>query len=149
MKRLRRLLGLSASDRCLLIKAFVLIGIIRLGLLALPFRVVLQFLETISQPAIKSGQSTSHASVRKIAWAVKVISRSMPGKVKCLARALTTQTLMNWQGHSCEFRIGVAKSNGGTLEAHAWVEYQGQVVIGNLQDLSRFIPLPSLKGVKL
>jgi hypothetical protein len=149
MKRLHRLLNLSASDRCLLIQAFVLIGIIRLGLLALPFRTLLQFLEKINQPTLKSGQFTGQASVRKIVWVVNVISRYMPGQVKCLARALTTQVLMSWQGHSSELQIGVAKSNSGTLEAHAWVEHQGHVVIGNLQDLSHFIPLPSLKGVKL
>jgi hypothetical protein len=30
------------------------------------------------------------------------------------------------------------------LEAHAWLELQGYVVIGLLPDLNRFIPMPSL-----
>lgn len=93
-------------------------------------------------------QVTNLVSVCKIAWAVNAVSRYMPG-VKCLARALTTQVLMSRYGHSCELRIGVAKGEKGTLEAHAWIEHQGRVVMGYLADLSRFIPLPSLQGVKL
>ncbi|NET54236.1 MAG: lasso peptide biosynthesis B2 protein, partial [Merismopedia sp. SIO2A8] len=66
--------------------------------------------------------------------------------VKCLARALTTQVFMSRQGYSPQLRIGVAKGEGGQLEAHAWVESQGQVVIGYLGNLSYFTPLPSLEG---
>lgn len=35
------------------------------------------------------------------------------------------------------------------LKAHAWIEYQGFVIIGNLDDLRRFIPLPSLEGIRI
>ncbi len=73
----------------------------------------------------------------------------MPGGAKCLARALTTQVLLNRQGYLPDLRIGVAKATAGQLEAHAWVEYQGRIVIGQLNDLSRYLPLPSFEGVKL
>jgi hypothetical protein len=73
----------------------------------------------------------------------------MPGGAKCLARALTTQVLLNRQGYLPDLRIGVAKATAGQLEAHAWIEYQGQVVMGHLNDLARYLPLPSLEGVKL
>jgi hypothetical protein len=92
--------------------------------------------------------ATGTDSVRKIIWAVEISSRWMPGGAKCLARALTTQVLLNQCGYTPNLRIGVAKSVNGTLEAHAWIEYQGHVVMGNLRDLSRFIPLPSLEGFK-
>ena len=46
----------------------------------------------------------------------------MPGGAKCLAKALTTQVLMERRGHQCEFKLGVAKNEQGELEAHAWIE---------------------------
>jgi hypothetical protein len=52
--------------------------------------------------------------------------------------------LLNWYGYASELRIGVAKGEQGELEAHAWVEYQGKVIIGGLSTLSRYVPLPSL-----
>jgi hypothetical protein len=73
----------------------------------------------------------------------------MPSGAKCLARALVCQVLMARRGYSPELRIGVAKSQEGTLEAHAWIESQGQVVIGDLKELPRFTQLPSLPGNKI
>ncbi len=147
MRRVRNFLRLSAGDRYFLIKTLVLLIAIRLGLSLLRFNTLLKLVTKISQPDERS-LSTSKVTVGKIVWAVNASTRYVPG-VKCLARALTTQVLMNQYGQSPELRIGVAKGETGKLEAHAWIEYQGWVVMGNLQDLSRYMPLPSLEGVKL
>ncbi|QDL09337.1 lasso peptide biosynthesis B2 protein [Brasilonema octagenarum UFV-E1] len=151
MKQLRNFLKLSGSDHSLLAITFILLGAIRLGLFFLAFRNLLKLLQKINQQNIRFPCSTqkSQISVGKIVWAVNVATRYTPGGAKCLARALTTQFLMNRYHYSSELRIGVAKEQGGQLEAHAWIEYQGWVAIGNLPDLSRFIPMPSLEGVKL
>ncbi|KAB8330904.1 lasso peptide biosynthesis B2 protein [Scytonema tolypothrichoides VB-61278] len=151
MKQLRNFLKLSGSDRYLLAITFILLGAIRLGLFFLAFRNLLKLLQKINKPNIRFPFEIqkSQISVGKIVWAVNVATRYMPGGAKCLARALTTHFFMNRYHYSSELRIGVAKEQGGQLEAHAWIEYEGRVAIGNLPDLSRFIPLPSLEGVKL
>lgn len=150
MKKMRNFLNLTQSDRQLLAITFVLITAIRLGLFFLVFRDLWKLLQKISKSNILSSlQDKNRISVSKIVWAVNAASRHTPGGVKCLARALTAQVLMNYHGHSPELRLGVAKQESGKLEAHAWLEYQGKVTIGYLPDLSRFMPLPSLKGVKL
>jgi hypothetical protein len=144
--RLFNFFRMGVGDRQLLIMTLVILATMRLGLWLMPFRTLLKVLAKISQQSEQ--QTTNQVSVGKIAWAVNAVSRYMPG-VKCLARALTTQVLMSRYGHSCELRLGVAKGEKGTIKAHAWIEYQGLIVIGNLTDLSRFMPLPSLEGVKL
>ncbi len=147
---LRNLFRLTGSDRNLIAIAFVLLGVIKLGLLLLRFGNLLKLLHHISNLNFYLPTSPENQiSISKIVWAVNVATRYMPGSAKCLARALTTQLLMNSYGYHPELRIGVAKGEGGTLEAHAWIEYQGQVAIGYLTDLSRFIPLPSFEGAKL
>ncbi|TBR60387.1 hypothetical protein B4U84_05815 [Westiellopsis prolifica IICB1] len=143
MRLLFKFLKFDAGDRHLLIMTLILLAAMRLGLWLLPFRTLLKLL-----PRISGSQVTQQVSVGKISWAVKTVSRYIPG-VKCLARALTTQVLMNRNGHSCELRIGVAKGEKGILEAHAWIEHEGLIVMGYLGDLSRFMPLPSLEGLKL
>lgn len=149
MRRLRSFFKLNRGEQHLLLITFILLAAIRLGLWLLPFRNLLKILQKISKPDFLLPEDKSQISASKIVWAVNVASRFMPGTVKCLARALSTQVLMTYHGYSPELRIGVAKKEGGELEAHAWIEYQGRVAIGNLPDLSRFIPLPSLQGVKL
>jgi hypothetical protein len=147
MRQLRNFLNLTTGDRLLLLSTLVLLAILRLGLWLLPFKTLLALLPRLSQ--ITFTPNLSHPILlNKVIWAVNVSSRYMPGGVKCLARALTTKVLLDRLEHPPELRIGVAKGDQGTLEAHAWVEYQGQIIIGNLRDLSRFVPLPAFQGVR-
>lgn len=148
MKRLRNFLKMGNRARVLLLAASILLTGVRLGLLLLPFRNLIKLVTRISEGFLHS-YAANKVSLGQIVWAVNVVTRYMPGGAKCLARALTTQILMNWCGYKPELRIGVARSETGTFEAHAWVEYQGRVVMGYLQDLPRFVPLPSLEGVKI
>ncbi|MBW4516109.1 MAG: lasso peptide biosynthesis B2 protein [Timaviella obliquedivisa GSE-PSE-MK23-08B] len=144
---------MSGSDRLHLLNAFLLLSLIRLSLWLLPFRLVLKLVQRLSNPLQISQKGGSPVSpdypISHIVWRVNVSSQYMPGGAKCLARALTTQVLLHRQGYLPDLRIGVAKAAAGQLEAHAWVEYQGRVVIGQLKDLARYLPLPSLEGVKL
>jgi hypothetical protein len=71
----------------------------------------------------------------------------MPGTVKCLARALTVKVLLARSNCDSKLIIGVAKNPLQQLEAHAWVEVQERVVIGQIHDLDRFTPLPTLPKV--
>jgi Transglutaminase-like superfamily len=141
LNKLKTLARLSPSDRLLLSIALILLMGIRLGLWLLPFQVLLQRLTQLSQQVARlRGQQVSIAS---IIWTVNTVSRYFIPGSKCLARALTTQILLNWQGYPSDFRIGVAKGEKGQLEAHAWVEVQGQVVMGYLSDLTRYTLLPA------
>lgn len=79
--------------------------------------------------------------VTLLVWAVER-SASLPlGQMKCLGRALVTQTLLSVFGYSSQVCFGVAKENAHQIEAHAWVEYQGRIIIGQLPNINRFHPL--------
>ena len=80
-------------------------------------------------------------------------------QAKCLSRALTLYLLMKWCGYEATLHIGVAKANTNipasesdgqptTIEAHAWIEHSGQVVLGQIRDLDRFTLLPSIEQMK-
>lgn len=145
MRRLHKFVHLTKRDRRLLVSAALLLGTIRLGLWLLPFQTLRHLLAGITQTPDKL-QKTDRVCVDKVVWAVAVASRYMPGGVKCLARALATQVLLGQRGLRAQLHIGVAKSEAGQLEAHAWVESQGKVVIGGLKDLGRYTRLPTLEA---
>lgn len=145
MKLLLKAVRMPMHDRILLIKTFVLLGMVRFGLWLLPFRILQRVLERLScNPNLTPAASIRASVVNKIVWAIDISSRWMPGEVKCLARALTAEVLIRRRGYSPDLRIGVAKDENNHLEAHAWLELQGYVVIGLLPDLQRFVPMPSL-----
>ncbi|MGF1524564.1 MAG: lasso peptide biosynthesis B2 protein [Leptolyngbyaceae cyanobacterium] len=156
-RQLAKLKHLRQRDLSLLAIAFFLLNLIRLGLWLMPFRVLCSLLRRISQLAKPSGtenckavQHPQHSRrVTKLVWAIQVAGRYSPGGAKCLARALATQVLMDWHHYRSELRIGVDKTSAGEFRAHAWIEYRGRVIVGNLKDLSQFTPLLAHQGSEL
>lgn len=150
MSPVLKFLRLQSCDRTLLIKTYVLLGLVRLGLWLLPFKILQKWLVNFHHPPAYYQTPTlrkiSRRTVGKVVWAVNTSSRFMPGHVKCLARALVTQVLICRRGYEPELKIGVAKAEDHSLEAHAWVELQGQVIMGFVKDLSRFTPMPSFES---
>ena len=80
----------------------------------------------------------------RIAWAIRVVSRYLPGTMNCLVQALAAQTMLARWGYASHLRIGVAKDEGGQLKAHAWVECEGKIVIGGV-GMSQYTALPYLE----
>jgi hypothetical protein len=70
-----------------------------------------------------------------------VASNALPVETTCLPRALAAGSLLARYGYDSTLRIGVARDDG-EFAAHAWVERDGVVTIGDLPDLGRFVPLP-------
>jgi hypothetical protein len=143
MYLLYRFLKLSPSDRTLFLQAFLCLNFIRLGLWLFPFQTIQQLLIKINQVSSKP-KSRNLIDLSKIGRAIHSISHYLPGQVRCLAQALTAHFLICHYGYSPQLKIGFAKGEGGLIEAHAWVECQGQVVMGDSYDLPRFTTLPAL-----
>ena len=135
MSPLRKWLQRSPVERRLLLRAWLLLGLIRAALWLLPFRVVHGLL---LRPPLTAGW----ASIEQIGWAVAVASVYIPF-ASCLPQALAAQALLLRHGYPADLRIGVARDQG-RLEAHAWVESGGQIVIGgSTSSLARYTPLPT------
>lgn len=67
------------------------------------------------------------------------------GSPTCLARGLTWQVLAAQGGGYARLRLGVARTNAGRLEAHAWLESGGRVLVGGTSlVLERYTPLLTL-----
>lgn len=76
---------------------------------------------------------------RAVRRAMNRAARTIPGST-CLARALAAEWLLRGGGHDALLTIGVARGQGASLDAHAWVESGGVVVAGDDQ-LGRYQPL--------
>ena len=145
MKPLFKFLGLSWHERRVLLYACLLINGVRLALWLSSFNTVRERLAQMSSMWICDSDPVS---LKLIVWAVNATGYYTPGGAKCLVKALVAQLLLKRYGYEHQLHIGVAKSTTtSTIEAHAWIEYKGQVIVGWLNDLHRFKPLSSV-GVK-
>ena len=145
--KLQKLLQLSPVDRRLLASTLLLLTVIRLGLVLFSFDKVRSFLTKLipdDHPSSVEHESQYQQAISRVVWAVNASSRNLPISTNCFPRALSMHVLLQRRGIPSEIKIGVARDEDGAFEAHAWVEYQGQVIIGGLEDLGRFTPLPQL-----
>jgi hypothetical protein len=131
----------SGDEKRLLIRANRLLWVCRLGLWLLPFKVLRRQLAKAERRTLSDVQAAT-VEIDKIIWAVAVASRYVPAAT-CLTQALAAQVLLKQHCAPALLRIGVMKSQQGALQAHAWVESHGRVVIGKLPDLAQFTELPS------
>jgi len=126
----------------MLLKAFALTAVIRAGLTSLSFAQ----LRSMTARLMVAGKfrSRSGPAPERIAWCISVASRYIPGAT-CLTQALTAQIFLVRRGYDSVLRIGVARDRNGNFMAHAWVEHEGRVVIGEV-GCEEFTPLPVVGG---
>ncbi len=124
---------LDNETKLLLIKAFLLLWIIRIMLWLFSFNRMEHLIKRFSR--VKP-VSTS-IPLPKITWAISVMGRFVP-KATCLVRALSGQVLLARYGYSSLVKIGVSRSKG-EFEAHAWLENDGEVVLGESE--TDFVPI--------
>jgi hypothetical protein len=120
------------------IRALARVSLVRVGLWFLPLAKVQQ-LATFRQHK-RLTQTTDDTEC--VVWAVRKSSRFVP-KATCLVQALAVQTLLLENGQVAQIHIGVALDINEQFLAHAWVEYQGQIIIGETQT-REYTPLITL-----
>jgi len=152
---LRRLLALPPGERSLLVEAALLVPLVHALQSTLPFRrwralLTPKSAASRSAPATASSSSRSRLQGRaltptQIAQAVLRAQRGVPGVYRCLPAAYAGHLLLHRHGYPSIIHVGVGRDPKGALEAHAWVECEGRILIGDLPDLARFVPLPPLQ----
>ena len=134
---------LSPADRRLLLRAWLLLLIVRLGLWLLPFHCLRRFWQRFitAAPAVAPAAGEAH----RLAWAVPLASRYVP-HATCLTQALALQILLTREGAAALLRLGVTKDEQGRVTAHAWVEQDDRVLIGGSR-LEHYTALDNLERV--
>jgi len=139
--KLRTYCRLSRRERRLAMKSMLLVALVRLGLWLIPFRTIQRVCAYFGRP----GGSGSAAGTREIVWAVRLASRYVP-RSTCLVQALAAQILLGRHGHAGQVHIGVALDEKLGFRAHAWVESEGEVLIGGSEELDGYAPMLVLDG---
>ena len=133
----RKAAQLSASERRLLLKSGLVVAGIRAGLSFLPFRRMVRIVDRLQG---HGGAARRPAPpVEQIAWSVRTSARLIP-KASCLTQALAGKLLLGQYGYVTRLEIGASRGDDQTFEAHAWLDYEGRIVLGELPDHARFRP---------
>lgn len=123
MRLALRFLQAPRAHQGVLLSAFWLVCAIRLALWTIPYKTVVRLLGML-----RSG-TAQDLDRDQLVWAVAAASRYVP-RASCLTQALAAQTLLRRHGYASTLQIGVAKGPANRLEAHSWLEADGEVLIG-------------------
>ena len=146
MNRLSKFLSLSVGDQCRLLLAESLLFALPVVFSIGSFARARQKMIWISKRAARIVLGTpTHI---RVVSAVKLADHHLPGSRKCLTRSSTAEVLLLLYGFTPEHRVGVMKEDDGAISAHSWLELDDDVIIGELDNLAQFDPLPSLEAAE-
>jgi hypothetical protein len=132
MNRVRKFLALAALDRALLFRALIALWLVRLLLWTVPYSRVRAAVERLKKASLPVDAGL-RPSPGRIAWSVRVASAGVASGANCLLRALAGEILLGRFGYQSELRFGANRGGGAGLAAHAWLECEGKIILGELE----------------
>ncbi len=138
MSNLDKLQALSFSEFLMLGVSVLTLPIVSVLLKLRGFRKTERIMALFSRLGMQS--ETSSVRVGQAARMVSIAAVRGPYKARCLEQAITVWWMLGLMGIRSTIRLGIYKS-GESVEAHAWVLHEGQIVIGQMNEQKVFTPL--------
>lgn len=135
----RRLRGLTREERALFLQSMVMLRVLAAALWLMGLGPVHRFLARLSGAPRIDAPDDRPARVRVIAWSVAAAARHGGVRANCLERSLLLWWLLRRHGAPAALRIGVRK-DGDALQAHAWIELDGEVLAETVDVRAGFAP---------
>ena len=88
-----------------------------------------------------------HLTPERLAWMIESLGYAFPRILKCLPLALSGFVLLRNKGWDVTLKIGTQRGvNDSNLRAHAWLEKDGTILIGNLPDIDSYSVFNEFEG---
>lgn len=130
VRRIRRFARRTRIERRLLVRSFLLLQAIVVGLRFMPLVSLQRVLGRLGHKAAWPRRDGGLAP-DTVVWAVTAVSCYVP-RATCLVRALALQTLLEAYGWPTQLCVGISRAADGTLGGHAWIEGpDGRVINGD------------------
>lgn len=127
MQLMRRFLRRSPGDQCLIAMGAGAAAVVQLLLRVAPYRDVDRALAGVGA-VLATIRPLRTVAPERVIWAIDALGRTMG--ISCLPQALIGRVLFAAHGWTCEIRFGVKRPQEAALEAHAWLERNGDTLIG-------------------
>ena len=133
-----KILDLTSTQWILLVKATVILLLTKASLLTLTFPQLKKMYARILH--VKKPGTYPEEYVAAAAWAVRAIAYRLPFGLTCLPQALTLKYLLR-RDPNMPLHIGVQTAASQGFQAHAWIEKDGHVIIGDWPEETNYQPI--------
>ncbi|HWR39185.1 MAG TPA: lasso peptide biosynthesis B2 protein [Patescibacteria group bacterium] len=121
---------LSANEKKLLIAVLFLSAIIRLIIVAVPFRWIVPLLGQHMKESPTGETENNLRQAQVVGRMIERVCRLTPWESKCLVQAITGKVILSFQGIGTTLYLGVCKETQNRLAAHAWLRCGEMTVTG-------------------
>lgn len=136
--KLRRL---APAEIGILASAFFLLPLINILLRALGYSCLHRLIEKLTPIHHKCPiTAESMATAKSVARMTAVAANRGLYRATCLRKSLLVLWFLRWRGIAGTIRFGV-RLECGVLKAHAWIEWQGEVINDEADVRERYVPL--------
>src|SRR5581483_1736621 len=120
-------------------EAAILIVLVRLSFHVTTFAATRRLLARVWPPrAPRESDAAEAVSAARVGAGVRAAARRLPDTT-CLVEALVADVMLRRRGVETVLHIGVrAPSAAAALDAHAWLECHGTVVVGDADNLGEY-----------
>ncbi|MCW5960595.1 MAG: lasso peptide biosynthesis B2 protein [Pyrinomonadaceae bacterium] len=139
MYRLKKFAELPKAEKTLSFKAFLIVGLVRTGLWLAPSRLVHKLIAALGNPNNELIYPKPDEIAAIVRW-VRIAGKRIP-RASCLTQAIAVLILFRLRRRFADLKFGVAKTGPADLEAHAWLEVNGKVILGKVPGHGRYFPL--------
>jgi len=149
MGPIRGFFQLPLAKKRLIIEATGLILVTRLGLYLTSVHKLQSFYQRFNN--VENTPYPGNNPVKsEITWAVNSIGQKIFKDDTCLVIAIAGQALLNYHGIPARLQLGCLLAEDKSIFAHAWVECEGEVVIGGTErEISKYTLLTDIKEVRI
>ena len=133
----RKVLLLSREERTLCIHAVFWLLKTFIYLKVFPYqRVLIIIRKQAEKPVIHPSDRILSADY--ICVLIEKCARNLPIVLTCLPQALAGYVICRKYGYKTKLRIGARKAPSSGFRAHAWLEFEGRIIMGNLMDIKSY-----------
>jgi hypothetical protein len=146
LRRFRTAHRLRGEERSLLRQTLLLLIHVRLRMFFFSFPRVLSWVRR------QTPELASHtiSTPERLSWLVESMGIALPGVFNCLPRALAGFVLLRRCGWEVSLKIGTRHRRPELpVEAHAWLERDGAILIGELYGMEKFAVFETFEGTFL
>lgn len=128
---LKKWRSISGSAKLKILQAGIVLLLLKAGLAILSFSTFRRLFYRISKS--EKYRELNTKEIEETVWAVNTAANVLPVELLCLPRALATKYLLR-HVPALSLEIGIEINPAKAFEAHAWVEKEGEIIIGDWSD---------------
>ena len=142
-RKTRSFFHIKWCDKVIILEALFLTGIARLVILSIPFGKYKKYIGTYKEETSFDISLEEYRVIKRVAWAVNIVSKYTPWESKCLVQALTAQRMLKKRKVCSTLYLGLNKYEKNNMKAHAWLRC-GQVIVtggynkGEFKEVAKF-----------